>query len=246
MNTLFFGQHIINLDEVDSTNNYTSEFIRHNVMQEGLLVRAKSQISGKGQRGNNWESDPNENLTFSIYVKPSFISIDEQFVLNKWVSLSILSVLRIHGIEAEVKWPNDIFVGNKKTGGILIENSVSTGINHSIVGIGLNVNQMVFKGLPNATSMKQQVHKMFNLNSVLEQLCIALEQNYLQPKADKSILNEAYINHLYQFNQEVKYRDNKGIFIGKIVGISTTGQLQIKAHDKIRSYGFKEVEFLDQ
>ena len=117
MNTLFFGQHILRLDQVDSTNNYTTEFIRHNVIHEGCVVVADHQTNGKGQRGNVWHSAAYQNLTLSVYIEPKFLSIQDQFVLNKWASLSVMDVLQNIGIQATVKWPNDIYVGGSKMTG---------------------------------------------------------------------------------------------------------------------------------
>lgn len=244
MNTLFFGQHIINLDETGSTNNYTSEFLRHNVMQEGTIVVAKNQISGKGQRGNVWISNANENLTFSVFIKPNFIPVIEQFILNKWVSLSIISVLKEIGLNTKVKWPNDIYVNDKKVAGILIENSVGSKINHSIIGIGLNVNQKEFLNLPEASSMSNCAGKDFDLDSILEKICSFLEQNYLRIKADKLALNDEYLTDLYQYNEWSNYRDKHGEFSGKIVGISEIGMLEIAVGNELRKYAFKEVEFI--
>ena len=244
MNTLFLGQQIITLDQVGSTNNYTSEFLRQNVMQEGAIVLANHQNEGKGQRGNLWLSNPNENLTFSIYIKPVFIPTSMQFVLNKWVSLSIVYCLRKEGIGASVKWPNDIYVEDKKIGGILIENSVSSGINHSIIGIGLNVNQKEFNNLPKASSIINITGKVFDLESLLEKMCVSLEQNYLRIKVNLSALDEEYLSAMYQHEKFAMFRDESGSFLGKITGVSAIGQLEIETNEEIKSYYFKEVEFL--
>jgi len=244
MNTLFLGQQIITLDQVGSTNNYTSEFLRQNVMQEGAIVLANHQNEGKGQRGNLWLSNPNENLTFSIYIKPVFIPTSMQFVLNKWVSLSIVYCLRKEGIAASVKWPNDIYVEDKKIGGILIENSVSSGINHSIIGIGLNVNQKEFNNLPKASSIINITGKVFDLESLLEKMCVSLEQNYLRIKVNLSALDEEYLSAMYQHEKFAMFRDESGSFLGKITGVSAIGQLEIETNEEIKSYYFKEVEFL--
>ena len=244
MNTLFLGQQIITLDQIASTNNYTSEFLRQNVMQEGAIVLANHQNEGKGQRGNLWHSNPNENLTFSIYIKPVFIPTSMQFVLNKWVSLSIVYCLRKEGIGASVKWPNDIYVEDKKIGGVLIENSVSSGINHSIIGIGLNVNQKEFNNLPKAASIISITGKAFDLESLLEKMCVSLEQNYLRIKVNLSALDEEYLSAMYQYEKFAMYRDESGSFSGKITGVSAIGQLEIETNEEVRSSYFKEVEFL--
>ena len=153
---------IIWLESVDSTNE---ECRRHISDIDNLsVVAALSQTSGKGQRGNSWISAPGENLTFSVVLKfPSSVSAGEpepvkaydQFVLSEIAALAVVDLLAEHGIQAKIKWPNDIYVGEKKICGILIENTLQgEWIQHSIIGIGLNVNQRNFDAtLPNPTSM---------------------------------------------------------------------------------------------
>ena len=200
MNTLFIGQNTIKLDAVGSTNDYASELLSRGLKREkvfeGTVVYALSQRAGKGQRGKKWESEPFKNLTFSIVFYPSFLSAQEQFMLSKAVSLGICDyVSSVINKEAKIKWPNDIKVGNEKIAGILIENSIRNNeIMHSIVGIGLNVNQTGFgKNIPNPTSLKLITGKNIDLEVCLGDLCSYLEARYLQLKSGKSKkINEDY------------------------------------------------------
>ncbi len=214
MNTLFFGQHILRLDQIDSTNNYTTEFIRHNVIHEGCVVVANHQTNGKGQRGNVWQSAAHQNLTLSVYIEPKFLLVQDQFVLNKWASLSVMDVLQRLGLNAMVKWPNDVYVEGLKIGGILIENTVGARINHSIVGIGLNVNQTGFEGLASATSLSLATGNIHKLDEVMSFLCSDLETNYMKIKRDKKALDQYYLDNLYKGGITANYRDGKGDFTG--------------------------------
>ena len=134
---------------------------------EGLVVFSENQTDGKGQRGNSWITERGKNLTFSLFLKPSIL-ISTQFVLSKIVSLSIVDFLMEMGVkDVKIKWPNDIYCGDKKIAGILIENTISEGkINNCIVGIGLNVNQVNFdSSIQNATSLKLELgFESINLN----------------------------------------------------------------------------------
>ena len=150
---------IIWLDTIDSTNEEARRRISE--IDNLSVISANCQTSGKGQRGNTWSSNPSENLTFSIVTKfstegevPSVRAAD-QFVISEIGALAAIDCLATYNIEAKIKWPNDIYVGNKKICGILIENAVRDGrLATSIIGVGLNVNQLHFDpALPNPTSM---------------------------------------------------------------------------------------------
>ena len=124
LNRISIGNKIISLNEVDSTNEFLKSYLLNHANEpEGLVISAKSQYAGKGQRGNQWTSNSNENLTFSVLLQPG-IDVSDQFVLTKIISLSIVDFFYYKGINAKIKWPNDIYVDDKKIGGILIENTV--------------------------------------------------------------------------------------------------------------------------
>lgn len=244
MNTLFFGQFIIRLDRVDSTNNYTSEYLRQNVMPEGAVVVAKQQFAGKGQRGNSWISETGKNLTCSFYVKPKFISPSEQFQLNKWVSCAIVQTIEELGFDSKIKWPNDIYVHDQKIAGILIENSIGNQFNHSVIGIGLNVNQQVFEDLKNPTSLAKLSREEIDVNRVLEVLCTKLEQGYLILKNKLSAFDDQYLSNLYRKEEWASYKDSINEFQGMITGVDQTGKLVLVKEGIEKKYDFKEIEFL--
>ena len=134
------GKQIYHLDSVDSTNNFAAKLINDQICQNGAVILADEQTAGKGQMGNTWESERGSNLLCSIAWKPDNLSVNEQSKISWMVCLVLHKLLLRFGIEAEIKWPNDIYVGNQKIAGLLIENSIQQHvIKNSIIGIGIRV-----------------------------------------------------------------------------------------------------------
>ena len=147
------GQKIIHLESVDSTNNYVANLIKRSEITHGTVIMADEQFAGKGQRGAEWYVKPGENLTFSFFLENVNLSVSQQFYLTQVVSLSLVDVLTTLKLTAQIKWPNDIYIKDRKIAGVLIQNQVSNGmVNTAIIGIGLNVNQQSFEGF-SATSL---------------------------------------------------------------------------------------------
>jgi len=141
------GHSIQILESVDSTNNYIAKYADEQKMAEGTVIMAKYQSKGKGRMGKHWKANANENLTFSFLLHPKKIDASQQFSLNKWVCSAICMWLQEMGLKPTIKLPNDIFIGEKKICGILIENTwIQSSIKRSIIGIGINLNQMEFEG----------------------------------------------------------------------------------------------------
>src|SRR5690606_16121061 len=162
--SFFSGQNLITLKRVSSTNDYLKqELSKSTPFNEGTVIMAEEQTAGKGQKGSKWISDPGKNLTFSLLLKPTFLSPVHQFDLNIAVCVSIFETLfPLMGNQVKMKWPNDIFVNDKKLGGILIENILQgNSWKESIIGIGINVNQEDFGDLENACSIKQLLHREY-------------------------------------------------------------------------------------
>lgn len=244
--TLFLGKIVHFLPQCHSTNQEAQKLLKNNRIIEGEVVITKDQITGKGQRGNTWESETGKNLTCSLILKPSFISVSDQFVLHMITSLAIYdSLFSILGQKMKIKWPNDIYYEDRKLGGILIENSISAdSIENAIIGIGLNVNQIDFS-VPNATSIAEVCIQEFDLNEILETILLSLEKRYLQAKQGKvNQLSIEYKLRLYKYQSTHSFKGSGGTFIGRIVDVSKSGQLVIEVDDQLRSYNFKEVEFL--
>ncbi|HEY0175131.1 MAG TPA: biotin--[acetyl-CoA-carboxylase] ligase [Pedobacter sp.] len=248
--TLFVGQNLIKLLEVDSTNNFLKRMVSNSEpLPEGTVIMADNQYAGRGQVESRWHAEPGKNLTFSILLHPSFLDLTAQFTLNMAVSVAIQNALRVlTGEGLSVKWPNDIYFGHKKIGGILIENIVAgSRIKACIIGIGINVNQEVFEpGLEErAGSICQILHHHVNLISLLTQICSHIEAAYLKLRTGKyDNLREEYLNFLYRYNVKADYRQNGQIIEGKIIDVSPRGILSLETERGIMTYNFKEIEFV--
>lgn len=218
-------------------------------LPEGTVIMADDQFAGRGQQNNVWHSRAGLNLTFSIFLRPFFLLPSNQFMLNIAVSTAINKALELFLPEGvKVKWPNDIFFGDRKLGGVLIENSLQGNlIKTSIIGIGINVNQRDFnvKKVGAAISMCEILQQDVDLVKLLSEICLQMEQQYFLLKAcNYDVLFREYLDRLYRFEQKALYKDDNGIFEGKIVDVSSNGQLTIAAGGQNRNYNFKEVEFI--
>ncbi len=227
MKTLFIGQKIIHLKAVDSTNNYAAGLLRQSVIYEGTIVIAEFQQKGKGQRGNHWESEPGKNLTFSIILNPSFLRPEQQFLLNKIISVAISDFLKSLGMAGvSIKWPNDILVDRKKIAGILIENTIRANeIIHSIIGIGLNVNQAKFNSAMNAISLKIILKKIFHNDKILEELCSFIESEYLKLRENTTAADKKYLQSLFQLSEWKDYQLKGERISARITGVTSSGLL---------------------
>jgi BirA family biotin operon repressor/biotin-[acetyl-CoA-carboxylase] ligase len=244
-NTLFVGKNLIYVPICHSTNTLAAELGNKTPLPEGTLVITDNQQKGRGQRGNGWEAEPHKNFTLSVLLKPTFLAIANQFFLNQCISLAITDFINsVLNKESKIKWPNDIFIGDKKVGGILIENSLSgESIQQSIVGIGLNVNQQLFNN-NNATSLSIISKNEFSLSRILEGLLTSIEARYLQLKrADFTALQSDYLQLLYRINEIHRFRDSENEFEGTITGIDERGRLKISAKTE-RLFDIKEVKFI--
>lgn len=246
---LFVGQNLITLKEVGSTNTFLKDAVSKSTpLLDGTVILAEKQFAGRGQSKNSWLSEPGKNLTFSILLNPAFLLVEQQFILNMAVSLALNDVLsKYAGFEASIKWPNDIFIGGKKVGGMLIENIIlGNQIRHAIIGIGLNVNQVDFPSyINNVTSLKLFLHTDYDLLSCLGEICSAVEARYLQLMAGSSAeIRSGYLNKLYLIDQWALFKFDDKIQSGKITGVSEIGLLQVETTDGPRQFDNKEIEFI--
>ncbi len=243
--TLFVGQRLVFVPECPSTNTLAMEMAAKTNLPEGTVVATTHQTGGRGQRGNVWHVAAGMNLTFSILLKPVFLPLKNQFCLTMVTSLALIDYLRAENMEAKIKWPNDILVGQKKICGILIENSVQReSIQLSIVGIGLNINQTDFD-LPSATSLALIGKKSFDLNLVMNTLLGKFEQRYLQLRAGKTDeLKKEYLENLFGRGEQRTFISNEKKFDGTIEDVSETGELVVQVNDERRSYRLKEISFI--
>ncbi len=253
MKTLFIGQNAIFLKSVDSTNSYATELLRQNKVSEGTIIYSFEQTNGRGQRGNSWESEPNKNVAFSAILQPHFLTADKQYLLTKITALAVTDLMAevlkssIPKERIEIKWPNDIYINEKKIGGILIENSLrDTHIQNSIIGIGININQIDFKTTTNSTSLALLTNKEFDLAETIELLCSFIEARYLQLKANKiASIDNDYFQHLYRLNSWNMFSANNQLFEGKIAGVSESGKLRVQLrNEEIKEFDLKEIVFI--
>lgn len=240
---------LIKLDAIDSTNDFLKELLINNNPENFTVVTAEAQTKGKGQMGSVWVSEKGKNLTMSVLVKGFLFDVNQIYNLNISVAIAIISVLEKFNIpKLSIKWPNDIMSDNKKVGGILIENVIrgATDI-HSIIGIGLNVNQVNFDGLPKASSLSLMANATFDKYELLQEIVEEIKLNISKLKANRSEeLWKKYTDLLFKkgipmpFETGVEQR-----FMGIIQGVSKIGQLELLLEDdSIKTYGIKEIQML--
>ncbi len=244
--TQFIGQKIIYLPTCHSTNDLAAESLRAEA-PEGTLYVTDEQTAGRGQRGNTWKANAGENLTFSFIVYPIFLKATEQFRLSIAISLGIHDFLtELLYDHVFLKWPNDVYYKDQKLVGVLIENALmGSMLTGSVVGIGINVNQLLFP-IDTATSIRQITGKEYSLEALLMQLCKCLEKRYLQLKnGGYSLQKMDYLKRLYRFEEWHRFQDASGkIFNGQITGVAEFGQLEIETETGIRYFDIKEISFV--
>ena len=242
------------LHHLDTTTS-TNDDARDEKYHEWDVVWADFQTAGRGQRGHEWHSRRGENLTFSVVLEPTFVAVAEQFAVSEVVALSLVDMLADYGIEARIKWTNDIYVGDRKLVGILIEHSLAaTTLRRTIVGVGINVNQTEFDtSLPNPVSMAQLLGREFEAEEVLHCFLKHLQCNYealreIQNAKCKmqNLLHLRYNELLYRLGEFHTYALPSGDrFEAKILGTASSGALQLENKKKeIKEYLFKEIEFI--
>ncbi len=246
---LYVGQNLIKLDRVSSTNDYLKEQLSNfKPLDEGSAIMTIDQYSGKGQRGNTWQSQPGKNLTISIVFYPTFLAIEDQFLLNVCFSLGLTNWLQSTLRQSvKVKWPNDIMVDQQKICGILIENQVKkSSISSSIIGIGVNINQTNF-----GTELTQRVCSMkgmlgqeddLSIDQLLPSLFQHLQMQYeLLKKGAHSELLKAYNTTLMWQGELRPFLIDDVEVQGKIVEVRKDGLLHVDFGKAIRTFQMKEI-----
>ena len=237
--------NILWLDTIDSTN---SEALRRlPELPSGTVLAAREQTSGRGQRGNTWFSQPGKNLTFSIVLKNLPLTASHAIRLNFLFSVAVADFLQARGVEAAIKWPNDIYVGGRKICGMLIENTLGPGgkLAASVVGIGLNINQKEFPQLANATSLALCTGKEVGLEESLEAFLAIFDT--LWPRLLDSSLMDSYTSRLFRRGVPARYHDllTDREYTGVIEGVAPDGRLCIQDPAGERHfYQFKEVSYI--
>jgi BirA family biotin operon repressor/biotin-[acetyl-CoA-carboxylase] ligase len=240
---------IIKLDAIDSTNDFLKLLADQEAVESFTVVTAQHQNRGRGQMGAKWHSEKGKNLTMSLLLKDVLCSVDTIYILNIIVAMSITAVLEDYNIPAlSIKWPNDIMSENKKLGGILIENTFkNTGAIVSIVGIGLNVNQLNFDGLPKASSLAAIMSTEFNIEALLIKIVKNIEcytkELITTPSAE---LWSRYNDKLFRKSIPTVFENRKGEkFMGIIKEVNQAGKLQVLLEDgSTASFEIKEIKML--
>ena len=242
---------ILWIDEIDSTQN---AFLGHIQEYDNMsVVAARLQTAGRGQRGNRWLSGKGENLTFSMLLKfgeggfPPMMA-SNQFRITEAATLGVASYLDSAGLECSIKWPNDIYIRNKKICGMLIENILQgKEISSSVVGIGLNVNQKDFHPrLPNPTSMILHTGIEYNLREELDKLCNCLYKSF-QRNLMGNETNPDYEARLFRkglFHEYVRYSDGS-VFEARVLGVTPAGKLRLEnKKGELEEFAFKEISYI--
>lgn len=239
---------ILFLDETQSTNTLLKEKLQSEKLPPFFTISTAFQSSGRGQRGNGWNSQKGKNLLFSTVIYPTNIAPNKQFILSQIVALSIVDVLEEYNKGFEIKWPNDIYYREKKICGILIENILNNDkIDYSIIGIGLNINQSKFrKNLPNPISLCQITGQTYNINEILQGVLQNLSKYCNNLNRDKiAEINTKYRKILFHGDGYYFYADSKSTFKAKIIDIEPNGTLILqRTNGTLSRYLFKEVKFL--
>lgn len=240
---------IISLDEIASTNSEMKRLQSLSPMSEGAVVMANFQTGGRGQAGNTWHSSKGANLLFSVIIYPHFVAPSKQFIISRIVSIALRRVLSAYIDNVTIKWPNDIYWKDKKIAGILIENSLmGSKIEHSIIGVGLNVNEDSFpKDLINPISLKQIVGEQSDRTQILNEILQEFEILYGDLiKGNLQDIEKEYMQYLFRYNERHSFEDRDGVFEGVIKDVLPSGHLVVEtaAEQERKLYAFKEISFI--
>jgi BirA family biotin operon repressor/biotin-[acetyl-CoA-carboxylase] ligase len=233
--------NIVKLHATTSTNDELKSRLRESELPHLTTIYTIEQTHGKGQQGSKWISKKGKNLTFSILISELPVSITP-FQINKMISVTIVEWLKNQlQIQSKIKWPNDILSVQHKLAGILIENSFTgSKLSHSIVGIGLNVNQEIFEELPKAISLKNLTGREFDLEELLISFLNILKNNLRNPL----VVAQNYNNYLFKFNQLTSFESQKGIFEGVVKGTDEEGKLILEVQNKLLTFALKELKWI--
>jgi len=241
--------HIIKLNAIDSTNSFLRQLSSDKQIDDYSIVVAESQSKGRGQMGTSWTSQSGKNLICSVFVDVSFLPIEFSFWISMATSLAISKALKQFQIRnVKVKWPNDILADQKKISGILIENVIkNNALQATIIGFGLNINQVHFDNLPLAISMQMVSGKYYAIDNVLEKVIENFKSVLaLLKEGQFKEVKERYENELFRKEKPSTFKNAEGVlFSGFIKGVSNSGHLKVLIEDDIlREFDLKEIKLL--
>jgi BirA family transcriptional regulator, biotin operon repressor / biotin---[acetyl-CoA-carboxylase] ligase len=233
-------------DNCLSTNTLAYNFLAEQSNNDGVLVVAEQQSQGRGQRGNSWEAVAGKNITMSLGFYPKKLAASLQFYLNIAVCVSIFDFLKKYKLpDLSIKWPNDIYIGRQKIAGVLIENTlVGANIYSSVIGIGLNVNQLEF-AWPKATSLALIKGREYSVPQLIESLAQSLVDNLiLLNQYEYADMKKYYLENLFRKNSWATYRWLNQTHVAQIVDVTEAGQLIVEHENEYKYFDFKEIEYI--
>ena len=239
------GSQIFRFKELASTNDILRELVEKETAQNGAIVISEFQTSGRGQYENSWESEEGKNLLISFFIEPENCFLSDQVNINLFVCLSVFDFVdNYFPNRTKIKWPNDIYVDDKKIAGILIENAIQGNtIKNSIVGIGININQQLFL-VKNAISFFNLSTSELNLEGLVKELVKCFNYRFEELSLPlKSKLLSDYLNVMYRKNVTAKYKVNEQIIEGEIIGIDNFGRLKLEVDGELKYFSFKEISY---
>ena len=247
MQTLFTGKPTIHLSSVGSTNIYLKNLCAQKSLNEGYAVTAQEQTHGLGQRNKSWSSLKGQNLLCSILFRPTFLRADNSYLLNMISALAVNHLLTEMDIQSKIKWPNDIYINDRKCGGILIENRITgTSINRSIIGLGLNLNQTDFSmpGLETATSAALTKNQKYNIQDVFQRYCQIIESKYLTAKSKPHTIaakfnaslwgKNEFRTYIHSNGEETRFKTVEVLLSGELRVMKENGNLQTFKYNDLR------------
>lgn len=239
---------IIKLNAIDSTNSFLREMVYTETVEDYTIVVAEYQTEGRGQMGTTWDSEKGKNLMFSLFKDLSVHVVEFPFYISMAISLAILKGLQTFNIpDLRIKWPNDILSADKKICGILIENVIKNKLSSTIIGIGVNVNQTEFKGLPQASSLKNITGVHYNLEEILHYIMkYTRYYSKLLQDGEYDAVKEEYESYLFRKDKPSTFKDADGnLFSGFVKGVTKYGRLMVLLEDHIvKKYDLKEITLM--
>ncbi|OCB78672.1 biotin--[acetyl-CoA-carboxylase] ligase [Flavobacterium crassostreae] len=239
---------LIKLDAIDSTNDFLKEMAKQQPLENFTVVTAQTQTKGRGQMGTTWSSEPGKNLIMSIFVKNDLADLNQIYTLNIAVALAVVQALKTFNIpQLSIKWPNDIMSDRYKIGGILIENTFKNQDSvRSIIGIGLNVNQINFDALPKGASLAGLCNQEFDIDQILLEIVSQLKHTLGLLHNQPESLWHAYRQLLFKKAVPMPFKAASGVpFMGIIQGVSPAGKLQVVLEDdSVSEFHIKEIQML--
>ncbi|MFN2457621.1 MAG: biotin--[acetyl-CoA-carboxylase] ligase [Chitinophagaceae bacterium] len=239
------GLPFLQLQTVDSTNNYAMALAHEGLARHGTVIFAHEQTKGRGQRTKQWLSQRGQNIIMSVVIEPASFNLFQKFYFNMAVALGVHTFFYSYaGKETTIKWPNDIYWCDRKAGGILIENIIQGAQwKYAIVGIGVNINQINFGDLANAISLKQITTKDYDVIELAKELCAILQAKILEMIVNPDSVINRYQNNLYKLGKVIRIKKNTRVFEATIKGVTESGKL-ITKNGTEEVFDISEIEWL--